>query len=338
MEVKFILKDFGQMLVHTSELEKNYNGFSLARIINEQKNLYKIVCDNGFFNARLKGSLLNNIESLDEYPRVGDFVAVEIFDDQAIIHGIIPRRNSIAKKVSGNRFDTQILATNLDCVFIVMSLNQDYNLRRLERYLSIAKESSIKCVVLLTKSDLCEDYQKYVDECKSISLTVDVYPISALHNKNMDLLSSIIKPALTYAFVGSSGAGKSTIINYLMEDDVQKTLNLSTNNKGKHTTTSRELFLLPNGGIVIDTPGMKTIGLLDDEESIYSSFGDLEELAERCHFKDCTHKLEPGCKVKEAISNGDFDESRLNNYNKLIKEAKYVEKKLNALRLKQKRK
>lgn len=314
-------------MTHTYELEKKFSGLSLGRITNEQKNLYKIVTENGFYNAKLKGSLINHFEELEEFPRVGDFVAVEILTDFAIIHGIIKRKNTLSKKITGQRCDTHIIGANLDCVFLVMGLNHDYNIRRLERYLSIAQNSNLKYIILLTKVDLCVDYLQFVDECKRIAFTDQVYPISALMGQNMDIFNQLIKPTCTYAFIGSSGAGKSTIVNYLVGQEIQSTMPLSVYEKGKHTTTSRELFLLPNGGIVIDTPGMKAIGVLDDEESIQTSFNDIEALAKDCKFKDCKHQSEPGCKVKAEIENGNLDINRLFNYKKLIKEAKYMEQK-----------
>lgn len=290
--------------------------------------MYKVITDFGVYPAKLKGSFLSKHRLLEDFPRVGDFVAIECKENLKMICGVLTRKNYLSKKVSGNRFDEQVIASNLDTVFIVMGLNQDYNIRRLERYVALLQYSGIHYVILLTKVDLNPKYLELMLECKRVGLTDDVFAISPLYEQNMDIFNVLIHPNGTYAFIGSSGTGKSTIINYLLHEQVQNTFELSSSNKGKHTTTSREMFFLPSGGIVIDTPGIKEIGLLDMDKEVHTSFIDIEELAKECRFANCTHTMEPKCMVKEMIESGLMEEGRLVSYHKLLKEAKYVERKL----------
>jgi ribosome biogenesis GTPase len=211
-----------------------------------------------------------------------------------------------------------------------MSLNQNFNLRRLERFITMAWNSGAVPVVLLTKSDLCENAADKLAEAKEVSMGVDVYSISCVNDSAVEIVREYIKPGHTVAFLGSSGVGKSTIINRLLGENRLDTKEVSElGDRGRHTTTNRELIVLPEGGIVIDTPGMREFHILDVDESLDTTFGDINELAAGCRFSDCTHTTEPGCAVTEAINNGTLKEERYNNYIKLKKEAEFVERKTN---------
>jgi len=269
----------------------------------------------------------------DDYPAVGDWVIIDKTPaayDRTVIRGILSRKSKFSRKIAGNTIQEQIIAVNIDTVFICMSLNQNYNLRRLERFITMAWDSGATPVVLLTKSDLCENTEEKLKKAKESAIGVDLYCISCLDESAAEAVSNYIKPGQTVAFMGSSGVGKSTIINNLLGDERLDTQEISDlGDRGRHTTTNRELILLPNGGIVIDTPGMREFHILDVDDSIDTAFYDIERIAQNCKFTDCTHNTEPDCAVREAIKNGFLSKDRYNNYIKLKKEAEFVERKTN---------
>ncbi len=225
------------------------------------------------------------------------------------------------RKTAGAASDTQIVAANIDTVFICMSLNNDFNLRRLERYLSIAWDSGAVPVVVLTKSDLCEDIESRLKDTLSMAIGADVLVTTSTSDDGYLSVKGYISSGRTVAFIGSSGVGKSTLINRLVGKNVLDTNELRNDDKGRHTTTRRQLIVLPEGGAVIDTPGMRELGIISADLS--KSFADIDRLASKCRFGDCTHKSEPGCAVKKAIQDGILLAERLESYNKLKKETKY---------------
>src|SRR5699024_4640143 len=233
----------------------------------------------------------------------------------------LPRKSMFVRKTAGNTEKSQIVATNIDTVFICMSLNEDYNLRRLERYLSIAWDSNATPVIVLTKSDLCDDIDSKLTEIYSIAIGVDVLVTTSTYEEGYQSLVHYLSKGQSVAFIGSSGVGKSTLINRLIGRDVLETKEIRNNDKGRHTTTSRELFMLPDLGVVIDTPGMRELGII--QADLTKTFSDIDELAKDCKFNDCTHKHEPNCAVRKAINEGLLTKERLENYWKLEKEAKY---------------
>lgn len=301
-----------------------------GRISVEHKGLYDVLTEHGELLGEITGKIRYNAAGRHDYPAVGDWVAVSAVpqEGKAYIHGILPRKSKFSRKAAGLTTEEQIVATNVDTVFLVNALNQDFNLRRLERYLLMAWESGATPVIVLSKADLCEDVQKYIDEVETIAFGVPTFAVSAENGTGLDALSSFIKEGETVALLGSSGVGKSTLANKLFGQEVLKTNDIrEEDGKGKHTTTHRELLVLENGGILIDTPGMRELQLWEGDNSLSQSFQDIEAFAEGCRFRDCTHNNEPGCGVQTAIATGELDEERYNSFLKLQRELAYFARK-----------
>lgn len=274
--------------------------------------------------GEVSGKFRFSATSPASFPAVGDYVMVDRESDSAgngIIHELLPRKSLLARKAAGNEKITQIIAANIDYIFICMSLNNDFNLRRIERYLAIAWDSGAVPLIVLTKADLADNLSEKLQEVEEIAPGVDVI-ITSMENDDDHLqVLKYIKEGKTGAFVGSSGVGKSTLINKVLGKDIIKTSEIRSDDKGRHTTTRRDLFILPNGGAVIDTPGMRELGI--DQADLSRSFEDIEALATECRFKDCSHKSEPGCVLRKGIEDGTISEERLESYLKLKKEAGY---------------
>jgi ribosome biogenesis GTPase / thiamine phosphate phosphatase len=301
-----------------------------GRISVEHKGLYDVLTEHGELLGEITGKIRFNATGRHDYPAVGDWVAVSAVpqEGKAYIHGILPRKSKFSRKAAGLTTEEQIVATNVDTVFLVNALNQDFNLRRLERYLLMAWESGATPVIVLSKADLCDDVQKYMDEVETIAFGVPTFAVSAESGIGLDALSSFIKEGETVALLGSSGVGKSTLANKLFGQEVLKTNDIrEEDGKGKHTTTHRELLVLENGGILIDTPGMRELQLWEGDNSLRQSFQDIEAFAEQCRFRDCTHNNEPGCGVQTAIETGELDEERYNSFLKLQRELAYFARK-----------
>ena len=310
-----------------------YKDGYLGRVISEHKGSYRVTTELDTLIAKVPGKLLYNSQGRESYPAVGDWVIVDRNDGStgyAIINKILPRKSKLSRKVAGNTTEEQIIAVNIDTIFICMSLNKDFNLRRLERYISISWDSGATPVVILTKVDLCEDLEEKLSEVYNTAIGIDVIVVSSLKDEGIDKVKSLIKNGSTVAFLGSSGVGKSTLINKILAEDKQLVSNINEfNDRGRHTTTHRELIPLPWNGAVIDTPGMRELQLLDNSEGIDDSFSDIQELSNKCKFSNCSHKSEPGCAVKEALENGVLTQERFNSYVKLKREALFMESKLN---------
>jgi len=314
-----------------SEFEKQYGGYFLGRVIEEHRNLYKIITERGRITGKVSGKILYEASGRVDYPAVGDWVAIDRLEDEkgiAIINGLLTRKSKFSRKIAGKKNEEQIIAANVDILFICMSLNHDFNLQRLERYIGLAWNSGAVPVVILTKSDLCSDVYEKIEDVRGASPGVDVYAVSVINEVGLEEIEKYIDFGKTVSFVGSSGVGKSTLINHLLGFERQETGEIRDDDKGKHTTTYRELMIAPSGGILIDTPGMREIHLLDDVEGIESSFSDIEELTALCKFSDCNHTNEPGCAVIEAIEKGELSERRFQSYLKLKREAEFMERKL----------
>lgn len=300
---------------------KLYPKFKIARIIAQYKNRYKIITKQGESFAEVSGKMKYQIVDNFEYPAVGDFVMLNTVNDTNIIQKILTRKSIFERKAVGSINHSQIIAANIDIAFLCMSLDNNYNLNRLERYISIAWDSGAIPIILLTKADKCKEVSIRLNQIENIAIGIDIIVCSAFDNKTIEKLNSCLKKGVTASFIGSSGVGKSTLINLLVGNEMLKTQEVNRCNKGRHTTTNREMFLLPNGAIVIDTPGMREIGI--QKADIEKSFSDIEELIKECKFADCTHTSEPGCAIREAINNGSLEERRLKNYIKIKREATY---------------
>ncbi len=320
------LNDYGlsERLVREAAV---YEGLYLARVSEQHRDLYKVIGEGGEIQARSSGKLGHAAADPTEFPAVGDWVMVDRLEDRggsAVIHHVLPRQSALIRQSAGRESTGQIIAANIDTIFICMSLNEDFNLRRLERYLTIAWDSGASPVAVLTKADLCTDLSEKLSEIAVVSVGVPVLTCSAQDGSGFDELRSQIKPGETVAFVGSSGVGKSTLINRLLGQERLATGDIrEADGRGRHTTTHRQLLRLPDGGIVIDTPGMRELQLYTGDLS--RTFEDVEEIAALCRFADCSHRTEPGCAVQEAIRSGKLSKERLDSYEKLQREAKYAE-------------
>lgn len=300
--------------------------YKISRVLSQEKGLYCIISESGEQLAEVSGKFRNRAKSSSDFPAVGDFVLSDCTGTQshAIIHEILPRKSVFARKAAGTANTEQIVAANVDTVFICMSLNNDFNVRRLERYLSAAWDSGSVPVIVLTKSDLCVNLANRKDEVEEVVFGTDIV-VTTNDNDSYKTLLPYIGFGKTAAFIGSSGVGKSTLINRLLGEERLETNGLRNDDKGRHTTTRRELFLLDGGGMIIDTPGMRELGLWNAEEGIDKSFSDIEKFSKMCKFSDCTHTSEPNCAVLRAIENGELSAERLTSYKKLKTENAYFE-------------
>lgn len=301
-----------------------YPEWHLARIVSQSKDLYSIVTEQSEGLAEVSGKFRHAAHAPSDYPAVGDFVMTDRSDmhsGHAIIHQVLTRKSAFERAAVGAANETQVIAANVDIVFVCMALNNDYNLSRLERYLSVVWSSGATPAVVLTKSDLCADLPAMRAEVESVAIGVDIVATTRDDQASYDALRSYLQPGVTASFVGSSGVGKSTLINLLAGRELAATSATRQDDKGRHTTTRRELAVLEGGGIVIDTPGMRELGA--ESVDLSKSFADIDALVSQCKFNDCTHTNEPGCAVRAALQDGTLDERRLANYQKLQLEARY---------------
>ncbi len=300
-----------------------------ARVISESKGSFQVCSRYGELAAKISGKMRYHAGEEKLYPSVGDWVVVKplINEQKAVIHAVLPRKSKFSRKVAGERTEEQIVSANIDTVFIVSGLDggRNLNLRRIERYLTLASNSGATPVIVLNKVDLCPDVNIYVRSVEAIAPGIPIYSVSAKEQIGLDALKQYLTKGNTAAFLGSSGVGKSALINSLLGVEKQETGEVRDDDRmGRHTTTKRELILLPDGGIVIDTPGMREIQMWAGEEDLQGAFQDIEALAKQCRFSDCSHNVESGCAVKAAIHRGELDPTRLESYRKLQNELKYL--------------
>jgi ribosome biogenesis GTPase len=301
-----------------------------ARVSEESKGFYRVLAEEGEFLAQLAGRIRYRTEDRDDLPAVGDWVVVapRPAENRATILAILPRRTILSRKEAGRTAEEQILATNLETVFVVTSLNQEFNLRRIERYLAVVWGSGAQPVVLLSKADLCPDVDAVRARVERVVPGALVHSVSAVSGQGLESVRQYLRPGRTAAFIGSSGVGKSTIINALAGEAMLRVQPVrATDDRGRHTTTSRQLIVLPGGGIVVDTPGMRELQLWESSAGLAHAFDDLEALAQECRFRDCRHRGEPGCAVARAIEDGALSRERLENYRKMEAELRFLETK-----------
>jgi ribosome biogenesis GTPase len=315
-------------LFEKSFLPYKGDGYSAARVVLEHRRAYRVYAETGELLAEITGRVRYEAATRAELPAVGDWVAITAYPDEkrATIHAILPRRSKFSRKAAGRNTQEQIVAANVDTVFVVVGLDNDYNLRRVERYLVAAFESGASPVIILSKLDLCDDIEQKLAEVGPIAAGVPVHAISSVTQSGLEQITQYVKTGVTVAFLGSSGVGKSTLINRLVGKDVQKVREVrEDDSRGRHTTTHRELIALPSGGLLIDTPGMRELHLWEADGGLSETFEDVESVAAQCHFTNCRHQNEPGCAVKEGLENGSLDAARYESYRKLQKELEYLE-------------
>jgi ribosome biogenesis GTPase len=305
-------------------------GYAAGRIALEHKHLYRIYTEHGELLGEISGKLRYSANGREDYPAVGDWVAItpRIEEGKATIHAILPRKSKFSRKAAGETTEEQIVATNVDTVFLVNALNNDFNLRRMERYLILAWESGANPVIILSKADLCDDVERKVAEVESIAIGVPIHVTSSAQGIGLESITPYLREGATVALLGSSGVGKSTLINRLYGAEKQRVNEVREgDDRGKHTTTHRELICLPQGGIIIDTPGMRELQMWEADEGFRDAFEDIESLAEQCQFRDCQHGKEPGCAVKQALRDGSLSAERYQNYQKLQRELAFLARK-----------
>lgn len=296
----------------------------IGRITSQYRDMYHLLTDKGEAEGRVSGKFNYTVDAKEDYPVVGDFVRCKLaHKGEVIIENILPRKSMICRKVAGAKSDMQVLATNIDKVFIAMSLNNDFNIRRLERYMMIAWESGATPVVVLTKADLCQDIDSKIKEVELIAVGVEVIAVSVMEELGIEAIRNCIEEEETVVFIGSSGVGKSSLVNKLLGMDIQEVKTIDEHDKGRHTTTHRELFQLPSGGMIIDTPGMRELQF--NQGDLESTFSDIEALSRDCYFTDCKHQTEPRCAIKLAIEKGELSRERYDSYVKLGRELRLLE-------------
>jgi ribosome biogenesis GTPase len=300
-------------------------GWFPARLIEEQRGLFQIASEDGIKPARTPGAMRHKAEGRAGLPAVGDWIAAESVPGEkaVLIRRILPRRAKLSRKAAGETMEEQIIAANIDTVLVMTACNADFNIRRLERFLTVSRDSGAVVVLVLNKLDVCETPEPFINDARAVAGDASVVALSAKTGAGLDALSAWIAPGRTVGLVGSSGVGKSTLVNRLAGNERLKTAETRADDeRGRHTTTHRQLFILPGGGIILDTPGMREMQFWDAEQGLAKTFEDIEALALSCRFKDCAHASEPGCAVKAAAETGALPLERLNSWRKLKSESK----------------
>lgn len=328
----YALEDLGWTDQLTTQFEPYAAaGLAPARVAVQHRGAYVLYSQLGELRATVAGRLEHEAAGAADLPAVGDWVAVAARPEEgaATINAVLPRRTKFSRKVALSASEEQVLATNVDTVFLLTSLNDDLNLRRLERYLALAWESGAQPVIVLTKTDLVRNVEERVLEVERVAFGVPVHPISSLTGDGLALVCSYLSPGKTVALLGSSGVGKSTLVNTLAGEDLLAVAEIrESDGEGRHTTSFRQLVLLPQGGLVLDTPGMRELQLWESADGLGETFSDVEELITQCRFSDCAHRTEPGCVVQAALDEGRLDAERWASYTKLQRELAHLERRL----------
>lgn len=310
-------------------LDNNFDNFRIGRVIAEHKERYVIKTIYGEFDAEITGNMRFAAKSREDFPAVGDWVSLTSYEsDFAVIHKIFPRFSIIKRQAVGQFGEVQIIATNVDYAFIVQAVDRDFNVNRLERYLTICNSSKVSPIMVLSKIDLI-DKHRFSEIVESIKARIKNVPIIAISNESLDgyeAIKAIIEKGKTYCMLGSSGVGKSTLFNSLSGKPLMRTEAISkSTNKGRHVTSHRELTILENGGIIVDNPGMREVGIADSTSGLEITFDKIISLSQHCKFKDCTHINETGCSVLDAVESGEIDRASYENYLKMEREKAHFE-------------
>ena len=310
-------------------MEQKLNDFEPGRIIAEHKERYTVKTTQGEYEAEITGNMRFSAVSREDFPAVGDWVALTTYDsDSAIIHKILPRFSIIKRQAVGHFGEIQIIATNIDFAFLIQAADRDFNINRLERYLTICYSSNVSPIIILNKIDLIDE-QRLHELLESIQLRIKDVPIIAISNETQigyEAIRKTIEKGKTYCLLGSSGVGKSPLLNNLSGRNIMKTDLISqSTNKGRHITSHRELIVLESGGILVDNPGMREVGIADTAYGLETTFDKIISLSHKCKFKDCTHTTETGCSVIEAVEKGEIEESTFENYVRMEREKSHFE-------------
>lgn len=322
-------EDFGyNKEIEKLRIENNLTEFGIGRVISEHKERYVVITEKGETEAEVTGNLRFSATGREDFPAVGDWVALIKYDDLSIIHKILPRNSIISRQAVGQYGEIQIIATNIDFALLVQSVDRDFNINRLERYLSICYSAKVKPVIVLTKTDLIAEQKKneIIDSINHRLIDIQVVAVSSETENGYEALYHLIEKGKTYCMLGSSGVGKSTLLNNLTGRTVMKTDTISqSTNKGRHITSHREMVVLENGGILIDNPGMREVGIADSSSGLETTFDHILSFSDKCRYHDCTHTSEAGCSVIEAVERGEIDKNAYENFLKMGREKLHFE-------------